>query len=97
MLERMEVAEEVYKGGTPSKIPTREEANRCGHVRKLKGGKSAFPTNPKKIRANKYKKQNSGHPIDAPTRAKKTCVLRAPGHSSAECKVLKVYSEKCAA
>ena len=42
MLERMEVAEHVYEGGTPSKIPTREYANRDGHVRKLKGGESAY-------------------------------------------------------
>ena len=34
MFEPMEVAEQVYKGGTPSKISTRSEANRDGHVRK---------------------------------------------------------------
>ena len=30
----MEVSEQVYKGGTTSKITTREESNRDGHVRK---------------------------------------------------------------
>ena len=30
----MEVPEQVYEGGTPSKTPTREEAKRDGHVRK---------------------------------------------------------------
>ena len=34
IFERVEVAEQVYEGGTPSKIPTRAYANRDGHVRK---------------------------------------------------------------
>ena len=38
MLERMEVAEQVYKMVTPSKTPTRSESNRGVHVRKRKGG-----------------------------------------------------------
>ena len=96
MLERMEVAEHVYEGGTPSKIPTREYANRDGHVRKLKGGESASPTNPEKGRDGKWKTENAGHPRYAPTVVKKTCLSHGPGHSSEECKLLKVYSENYA-
>ena len=33
MFERMEIAEKFYKGETPSKTNTREEANRASHVR----------------------------------------------------------------
>ena len=38
MFARMEVAEEFYERGTPSKTSTRAEANHEGHVRKQKGG-----------------------------------------------------------
>ena len=51
----MEVAEQVYEEGTPSKTPIREEANRDGHIRKQKGGESASPTNSEKDRAVKHK------------------------------------------
>ena len=94
MFERMEAAEQVYKGVTPSKIPTREEANRDVHVRKQKGGESALPTNTKKGRAGKHKTKNAGHTSDAPNEAKNTCLLHGLRHSSEECKLLKVYSEK---
>ena len=57
MFDRMKIAEQVYKGGTPSKTPTREESNNDGHVRKLKGGEDASPTNPNKVRASKLKKK----------------------------------------
>ena len=46
MFERTEVTEQVYKGGTPSKTPAREETNRDIHARKQKGVESASPTNP---------------------------------------------------
>ena len=36
IFDPMEVTEQVYKGGTPSKISTRSEANRDSHVRKQK-------------------------------------------------------------
>ena len=36
MFDPMEVTEQVYKGGKPSKISTRSEANRDSHVRKQK-------------------------------------------------------------
>ena len=53
IFECMEVAEHVYEGGTPYKIPTREESNRDGYVRKWKGGESASPTKPEKGRTGK--------------------------------------------
>ena len=55
MFDRMEVAEKFHKGGTPSKTPTRSEANRDGHVRKRNGGEAASSTNPEKGRADKRK------------------------------------------
>ena len=81
MFDRMEVTEQVYEGGTPSKMPTRSESNRDVHVRKWKGGEAASPTNPKKGHANKGKTKNSVHPSNAPTGEKKTCLLHGPGHS----------------
>ena len=71
MFERMEVAEQLYEGGTPSKIPTWSEANLDIHVRKQKGEESSWPTNLKKCRAGKRKTKNAGHMSDAPTVAEK--------------------------
>ena len=96
MFECMEVTEKVYKEVTLSKIPTRADANLDGHVRKRKGGEAASPINPKKVRAGKRKTNNVGNPSDAPTGAKKPCLLHGPGQSSEECKLFKVYYEKCA-
>ena len=96
MFEHMEVAEQVYAGGTPSKTPTRAESNRGSHVRKRKGWETASPTNPKKGRTGKRK--NIYRPSErCAHRSKNICLLHGPGHSSEECKVLKVYSEKYAA
>ena len=47
MFERMEVPEQVYKGGTPSKIPTGAETNRYSHD-KTKGGEAASPPHPER-------------------------------------------------
>ena len=55
MFERMEVAEQAYKGGKPSKTPTRSEANRAVHVRKLNKGEFNLLTKPKKGRTGKLK------------------------------------------
>ena len=93
MYKRMEVAEHIYEGGTSSKIPTRAESNHGGHIRKRKGGEGASPTNPEMGHAGKGRTKNTGHLIDVPTTAKKTCSLHGPGHSSEDCKVIKVYSE----
>ena len=38
MFERMGVTEKVYKGATPSKIPTRADVNQANYFRKRKGG-----------------------------------------------------------
>ena len=97
MLDWMEIDEQVCKVVTPYKTPTRADAKRGGDVSKYKGGESASPTNPKKGRASKRKTKNAGRPSDAPTGAKKTCMLNGPGHSSEECKVLNIYSKKYAA
>ena len=58
-----------------------EDSNCDGHGRKRNVGEAALPTNPKKGRTVKRKTKNSGHPSDAPTGAKKTCILHGPRHS----------------
>ena len=70
MFERMEIAETIYKGGSPSKNNQRAESDRASFVRKKKRGGSASPSNPEKGQAGKHKKKYSGHPSDAPTGAK---------------------------
>ena len=69
------------------------ESYRASFGRKQKGVGSASPYNPEKGRAGNQKKNCVSHPSDAPTGAKKTCMLYGPGHSSKECKVFKVYSK----
>ena len=88
MFERMEIADKFYEGEIPSKITIRAEADRASHGRKRKGVEAASPTNPKKGRAGKRKKNHSGHPSDQPT-GDKTCLVHGLGHSKAECKLLK--------
>ena len=41
--------------------------------------------------------KNAGHLSDAPTKEKNICLLHGPGHTSEECKVLKISSKKYAA
>ena len=65
--ERMEIAEQVYEGVTPSKTTTREEADCVSHGRRHKGGEAASPTNPKKGRTGKRKNNNTGHQSYFPT------------------------------
>ena len=79
MFERVEVSEQVYEGVTPSKIPTREEANRDVHFRKQKVGDSVSPTNTEKGLAGKRKTKKAGHLSDAPTRAKIHACCMSPG------------------
>ena len=64
---------------------------------KQKGEETASPTNPEEGRSGNFKTKNAGRTSDAPTRAGKTCLFNGPGQSSKECKVLKIYSKKCAA
>ena len=58
----MEISEQGYEVGTPSKTTAREDVDRVSYVSKRKGGKSASPTNPKKGSAGKRKKKNPVHP-----------------------------------
>ena len=97
MFEQMEIFEQVYKGGTPSKKSIREDSNRGIHVRKLKGGESTSPTNPKKGRASNCTTKNAGHTIDGPTGTKNTCLLHGPRNSLEEYKLIEIYSEKYSA
>ena len=81
MFERMEIAEQVYKWGTPSKTNIREHANRAIIGRKLKVWEAAFPTNPDKGRTRKCKKNHAGHLRDWLTNSKHAWVYD-PGHST---------------
>ena len=53
----MEISEQGYEVGTPSKTTAREDVDRASYVSKRKGGKPASPTNPKKGSAGKRKKK----------------------------------------
>ena len=75
----MEITDSIYKGGAPSKNTQWAEANRVSLGREKKGRVSASPSNPEKVRDGKRKRNNAGHSGDAPTGAKKTCLLRGPG------------------
>ena len=91
----MEISEQGYEVGTPSKTTAREDVDRASYVSKRKGGKPASPTNPKKGSAGKRKKKKSSTSKQLDGR-KKTWFLHGPGHSSEECKLLKDYSQKYA-
>ena len=95
MFERMEITEQVYKGGTPSKTTTREDPNRSSHGRKCKGGEAALSTNPEKGRADKSKKKDAGHMSDRPT-GENIFLVHGPRHSTDDCKLLKEYSNNYA-
>ena len=58
MFERMEIAEHVYEGQTPSKKIPGAYANRDSHARKIKGGESDSPTNPDKGFYGKHNTKN---------------------------------------
>ena len=88
MFKRMETAEEIYEGGSPSKKIT-AEADHAIFDKKKKGGASASPSKPKQGRAGKYKKNYTGLPRDDPTGAKNKCLLHGPGQYLEECNVLK--------
>ena len=97
MFDQMEISEQVYKGGTPSKKFIEEYANRANHVRKRKIGEAILTANNEKCRSIEIKTKHSGHLINLPTSAKKTCLLHGPGHSPEECNLLKSCSEMYAA
>ena len=97
MFEQIEISEQLYEVGTPSKTPTRAETNRDTHIRKRKVVESDSSSNPEKGLTGKRKTKNSGSPSDVPTRAENICFLHGPGNKSEECKVLIIYSKKYAA
>ena len=57
----MEIAEQVYKGGTTSKTTTKEESDCASHDRYCKGEGASLTTNTKKDRAGKRKNNHAGH------------------------------------
>ena len=82
MFERIEIAEAIYKGGSPSKNNQWEEYDRASSGRKKIGRASASPSNPKQGRAGNRNRSDAGHPRDDMTGAKKTFMLHGTGHSS---------------
>ena len=95
MFTIMEIAEQVYKGGTPSKTIKRADANRSSHSRNKKGREASSPPNPEKDRNGKCKKIDVGNWNDQPMGGRKF-FLYGPIHSSEVCKALMDYSEKYA-
>ena len=57
MFKQIEIAEQVYKGQTPSKQIPIPYAYRDSRVRKRKGGEAALPTSSKKGGTGKRKKK----------------------------------------
>ena len=92
MFERTEIVDAIYEGGAPSKNTQHSEDDRASSGRKQKVGGSASPSNPEKGCTSKRKRNDAGHPSNAPTGAKKICMLHGPGHSPKEWKVLREYS-----
>ena len=84
MFEHMEVSEQIYETGTPSKTPTMLKANCDGNVRGKKEGEATSSTNPEKGHSGNRKTKNAGHLSDAPTGAKKHACCMSPDtpHSS---------------
>ena len=89
MFDHMEIVESIYEGGSPSKNTQQAESNHASLERKKKGEAPPLPSNPKKGRTGKRKRNDAGHTRDAPTGTKNTCLLHGPGHSLEDCKVLK--------
>ena len=83
----------IYEEGAPSKNNQQAEADHASFGRKKKWGGSDSPPNSEKGFTGNRKRNDAGHPSDAPTGAKNTYLLHVPGHSSKECKFLKDYSE----
>ena len=82
MFERMDIAEQVYEGGKKSKNTQWAEDNRASLGRKQNGGGATSPYNPEKGRAEKCKRNHSGHLSDDLNGAKNTCLMHRPRHSS---------------
>ena len=74
MFERMDIAEQVYKGVTPLKTTTRADVNRGSNGRKGNGLESASPTNIDKVPTENHKGGKS-HPRYFPTWEKNSCCM----------------------
>ena len=82
MFERMEITEQVYKGGTPSKTTTRSDADRVSNSRKLKGGKYVSCTNPKEVCAGNSQKNWPIRLIGRPMKKHTCCMAPETSHRS---------------
>ena len=67
MFKRMKIAEQVYKGATPSKKIMRGGSNRDIHFSKRKVGENAPYTKPNKCHADKPKTKNVVSPRENTT------------------------------
>ena len=94
IFKRMDIAEAIYKGVSPSKNTQWAESNSASSGRKKNGGVFASPSKPDQGCAGKHKRNSSGRPSYQSTGAKKTCLTYGPGNSSEKCKVLKYYTDK---
>ena len=89
MFKHMEILETIYGGGSYSKNTQQEKYDHASSGRKKNGGASALTYNPEPGRSSKRKRNDAGHPSDAPNGAKKIRLIHGPGHSLEGCKVLK--------
>ena len=93
MVKRMETADQVYEGGTPSKNNHNwEDPNRASY-RTNEGGECASSSNLEKGRTGKLKRKHADRSRNESTGAK-ICMMHIPGHSTEECKVLREFSKK---
>ena len=86
--------ESIYEGVVEIsyKKYTREDDNRAGHSRQMRGEFTSSKTYSDMIKRDGiHKKRYVNHPRD---QSKLTCLIRGPGHSSDECKVLSYFVSK---
>ena len=93
-IERMEISESMLEGVVEPyyKKPTRADANRAGHIRKMRGESNLSDTcSEMSESASKCRKRYVDHPKD---RFKITHIIHGPGKFSDECKVLGDFGSK---
>ena len=81
MFKEIEISEQVYEGGTPSKTITRADYDCASYGRKLKAVEASLPTNLDKGPRWQVQEKHSFHMSNPPT-VEETCLLHGPLHST---------------
>ena len=93
MFDRMEVAEQFHKGEHLLKHPLGHKPTvMVTSGNEMEEKPPHLPTPRRAVLTAQDK--NAGHLSDTPTGSKNKCLFHGPRHTSHECNVLKVYSEK---